>query len=146
MHVFSLVVSHSWILQVLWVHCILYIWCKYLVTVHTVSFCMYTCIVLKVMVTPIIRTNFTPKTRVNFTLSKGVTVTPTNGASIVAAISLQFWSEHHYITLSFLQCAPGMGARGSLPRSPSVRGPPNSARLVQIRSGLSVTFQSSLIH
>ena len=26
---------------------------------------------------------------------QGVTVTPTNGASIVAAISLQFWSEHH---------------------------------------------------
>jgi len=26
---------------------------------------------------------------------QGVTITPTNGASIVAAISFQFWSEHH---------------------------------------------------
>ena len=35
------------------------------------------------------------------------------------------------------------GNRGSLPQVPSVKGPPNSAGLVQIRSGMSVTFQSS---
>ena len=35
------------------------------------------------------------------------------------------------------------GNRGSLPQASSVRGPPNSARLVQIRSSSSVTFQSS---
>ena len=35
------------------------------------------------------------------------------------------------------------GRRDSLPKAPSIRGPPNVAGLVQIISGLSVTFQSS---
>ena len=37
----------------------------------------------------------------------------------------------------------GGDKRGSLPRTPNVRGPPNSTGLVQISSGSSITFQSS---
>ena len=46
-------------------------------------------------------------------------------------------------TLGKSQCHRQGGNRDSLSWAPSVRGPPNSARQVQIRSGLSVTFQSS---
>ena len=47
--------------------------------------------------------------------------------------------------LDYSQCRwqqGGEGNRGSLPQAPSVRGPLNSARLIQIRSSSSVTFPS----
>ena len=44
--------------------------------------------------------------------------------------------------LDYSQCRWQQGGEGSLPQAPSVRGPLNSARLIQIRSSSSVIFPS----
>ena len=51
----------------------------------------------------------------------------------------------HIISFAVFRWGGGGGSnRGSLPRAPSVRGPPNSGELFQIRSGSSFTSLVSL--